>query len=182
MNSRERFVETLTFGKPDRIPFSPGGPRESTLARWHKEGLPEWADWFDYLTETLGIEARKTNMPASIDVDFRMIPQFEEKVIERKEHSLIVQDWKGNICEISDQFDVSYLRDAKDFVTRRWIKCPVANRDDWERMKTRYNPDDPHRFGEDFASWCKKVANRDHILTLVFAGPFWQLRAAGWLE
>jgi hypothetical protein len=48
-----------------------------------------------------------------------MIPEFEEKVIERKERSQIVQDWKGNICEISNEFDIRYLRNAIDFVTRR---------------------------------------------------------------
>jgi len=62
----------------------------------------------------------------------RMIPEFEEKVIERRERTLIVQDWKGNICEISDEFDVTYLRMAKDFVTRRWHRFPVRTRDDWE--------------------------------------------------
>ena len=58
------------------------------------------------------------------------IPQFEE-VIEHRPAlagstapgSLIVQDWKGNICEISDEFDVTYLRNAVDFVTRKWLKA-----------------------------------------------------------
>ena len=40
MNERKRYFETLTFGNPDRIPFSPGGGRESTFDRWHQEGLP----------------------------------------------------------------------------------------------------------------------------------------------
>ena len=34
MNSRDRILETLLFGKPDRVPLSPGGPRESTLRAW----------------------------------------------------------------------------------------------------------------------------------------------------
>ena len=41
LNARERYIETLTFGQPDKIPFIPGGPRKSTLARWRKEGLDE---------------------------------------------------------------------------------------------------------------------------------------------
>ena len=176
MTSRERFIETLTFGNPDKIPFMPGNPRESTLARWRKEGLPEGVDWFEHLNDKLGIESSQADMPVTLSVDFRMIPQFEEKVIDRKERSLIVQDWKGNICEISDQFDVTYLREAKDFVTRRWVKCPVENRDDWEQMKARYNPDDLARLPADFADYCEKAGQRDHILTVAFAGPFWQLR------
>jgi hypothetical protein len=37
MTHRERFIETLTFGKPDKIPLMHGGPRESTLKRWKEE-------------------------------------------------------------------------------------------------------------------------------------------------
>ena len=173
---QQRYIETLTFGNPDKIPFIPGNPRESTRAAWYRQGLPEGTDWFNHLAETLGIEAKKTDMPATIRVDVRMIPQFEEKVLERKARSLIVQDWKGNVCEISDEFDLSYLRAAKDFVTRRWIKCPVENRDDWEQMKDRYNPDDPGRFPEDFVQWSRDAAQRDYPLSLQFAGPFWQMR------
>ena len=47
MTSRERFLDTLLFGKPDRIPFTPGGPRESTRAAWHAQGLPEDRDYMD---------------------------------------------------------------------------------------------------------------------------------------
>jgi len=32
----------------------------------------------------LGIETGQADMPATLSIDFRMIPQFEEKVIERK--------------------------------------------------------------------------------------------------
>ncbi len=107
-----------------------------------------------------------------------MIPEFEEKVIEEKADSLIVQDWKGNICEISNDFDVSYLRHARDFCTRRWIRCPVENRDDWEQMKERYDPHDPKRVSADLAEQCRKLeaVDRDYVSGIGFNGPFWQLR------
>lgn len=44
MNGRERFLETLRYGRPDRIPLTPGGGRESTLKRWREEGLPPGMD------------------------------------------------------------------------------------------------------------------------------------------
>ena len=47
MTARERYVEPLLFGAPDRVPFHPGGPRESTLRRWHAEGLAKGKGWFD---------------------------------------------------------------------------------------------------------------------------------------
>ena len=176
MNPRERYIQTLRFGNPDKIPFCPGGGRESTLARWRREGLPGGADPQTFLLETLGIQQQQTMTPVHLGVDFLMIPQFEEKALQHADGHYIVQDWKGNICEISDEFDVTYLRTAKDFCTRRWIKCPVENRDDCERMKLRYDVGSPGRFPADFDERCKKARDRDYVLSVSFAGPFWQMR------
>ncbi len=176
MTPRERLIETLTFGTPDRVPFEPGGPRESTLAAWRTQGLPEGVHWHAHLLETLGIEPEPARSAPAPGVDFRMIPQFEEKVLEHRDGHYVVQDWKGNVCEISDEFDVSYLRHAKDFVTRRWIRCPVETPDDWERMKRRYDLDAPGRFPEDLPDRARRAADRQTPLTVAFPGPFWQMR------
>jgi len=177
MTPRQRTIETLTFGTPDKVPFEPGGPRESTLARWHGEGLPPDVNWVDFLYETLGIEREQPATPrVDLGVDFRMIPQFEEEVLQHVGGHYICRDWKGNVCEISDTFDVTYLRHAKDFVTRRWISCPVAGRDDWEQMKLRYDVDAPGRFPADFDQRCEQTRDRDWTLGVSFSGPFWQMR------
>ena len=146
MNARKRFLKTLQFDHPDKVPFEPGGGRESTLARWHREGLPETVtNVTEYAYRCAGGKQEWPQGGAGFPVQERMIPQFEEKVIERRANSQVVQDWKGNICEIGLEFTVEHLRTAKDFVTRRWIKCPVETRADWEAMKRRYDPDDPAR-------------------------------------
>lgn len=176
MNTRERYLETLLFGRPDRIPFQPGDPREKTLKRWHKEGLPESGHWYDHLCKTIGIAPAVQKDYVQPDVNFRMNPMFEEKVLEHKDGHYIVQDWMGNITEISDEYDVTYIRSARDFVTRKWHKFPVENRADFEAMKKRYNPDDPIRYPADFDARIKRMRQRDHVTSIGFAGPFWQLR------
>lgn len=178
MSPRERFLETLLFGTPDRIPLQPGGGRESTLKRWHAEGLPEGMPPLAYARQELGIEAEEEPPAdaAHFGVQHRMIPQFEEKVIEVREHSQVVQDWKGNVCEIGKEFGVEYLRNAIDFVTRRWIKCPVENREDWEGMKARYNAEDPERLPDRNAPGLDRLRERRHPIAFGFNGPFWQLR------
>jgi len=176
MTSRERFVETLTFGKPDKIPLMPGGPRESTLKRWREEGLPEGKDYYSALLEILGIEKEKEEERIDLGVSFKMIPQFEEKIIEHRDGHYIVQDWMGAIVEISDKYDYTYLREAKDFVTRKWYKFPVEDYSDWEEMKKRYDLNSPGRFPEDFEDRCRRVQDRSYVLSLSFDGPFWQLR------
>jgi len=176
MNARRRYLETLLFGHPDRMPFTPGWPRESTLEAWRTQGLPQGVDWFEYLLETLGIGNEARPRCAHLDVDFRVIPQFEEKVLEHADGHYVVQDWKGNVCEISDRYDVTYLRFPKDFVTRKWIKCPVENRNDWEKMKERYRVDSPGRFPTGFEELCEKHRERDYVLEVSIPGPFWQMR------
>lgn len=175
MTFRERYLQTLLFGKPDRIPLMPGGPRESTLRAWHQQGLPEGQPYFGALLQ----ELRLPSMPGGLHhlgVSFQMIPTFEEKVLAHKDGHYIVQDWMGATTEISDQYDYTYIRSAKDFVTRKWHKFPVETHADWEQMRTRYSLDTPGRFPEDFASRCRDLQKRDVIVTVQINGPFWQLR------
>ena len=177
MTDRQRRLETLLFGAPDRPPLEPGDGRRSTLAAWHAQGLPRHVeDVNEYAYRQAGGTLPWPRGGPVFHVNERMIPQFEEKVIERKQNTQIVQDWKGNICEIGNEYGVEYLRDAIDFVTRRWIKCPVESRSDWEEMKRRYDPDDPSRFPNGAHQLGRKLADRDWFLEIAFSGPFWQLR------
>ncbi len=44
MNSRERFLEVMRFGKPDRVPYLEEGIRGEVLKVWRKQGLRRGAD------------------------------------------------------------------------------------------------------------------------------------------
>jgi uroporphyrinogen decarboxylase len=103
---------------------------------------------------------------------------FEEKVIEKRENSQVVQDWKGNICEIGLEFDVTYLRTAHDFCTRRWIKCPVESKADWLEMRKRYDANDPTRFlpENEMNKQAEILKDRNWFSGLNFSGPYWILR------
>jgi len=176
MTARERYVQTLTFGRPDRVPFQPGWPRESTLAAWRGQGLPHGRDFYGALLEALGIEPEPTQPQVGLDVSFQMIPSFEEKVLAHRDGHYIVQDWMGAVVEISDRYDYTYLRYAKDFVTRKWHRFPVETRADWQRMKERYDPRAPGRCPQDLGARYRAVRDRDYVLGISFNGPFWQLR------
>ncbi|MDP6491236.1 MAG: uroporphyrinogen decarboxylase family protein [Kiritimatiellia bacterium] len=177
MNARERFLAATLFGSPDRVPLDPGCGRESTRARWHSEGLPEdVGDYNRYAYELAGGALPPPESGPGFAISERMIPTFEEKVIEEKSDSRIVQDWKGNVCEIGKQYTVEYLRNAMDFVTRRWIKCPVENDKDWQDMKRRYDPDAPERLPPDADELKVRLPDREYPITFHFSGPFWQLR------
>jgi len=40
MNSRERFRETMRYGRPDRVPYFEEGIRDDVLKAWQEQGLP----------------------------------------------------------------------------------------------------------------------------------------------
>jgi hypothetical protein len=51
MNSRQRFLETICHGAPDRVPLFPEGIRDEVLQSWRNQGLPagaHLADLFHY--------------------------------------------------------------------------------------------------------------------------------------
>ncbi|MHC4915444.1 MAG: uroporphyrinogen decarboxylase family protein [Planctomycetota bacterium] len=177
MTERERYIAALTYGTPDRVPFAPGGARKSTRETWRRQGLPEGRDYMEVLREELGIEKPPPGDRVQTGVNFRMMPAFEEKVLEHRDGHYVVQDWMGNITEISDEFDYTYIRNAIDFVTRKWHSFPVETPEDFEtKMKWRYDPEAPGRFPEDFAERCRKMRDRAHVAGIRFSGPFWQLR------
>ena len=180
VNPRERYFDTLLFRKTDRVPLIPGKGRESTRRAWHTQGLPSAIENDQDIIDRAYAEAGgKEVLPRGgeeFTVDSRMIPTFEEKVIERGERSQLVQDWKGNICEIGNEFTPAHLRDPIDFVTRRWIKCPVESRADWIQMMSRYDPDSPSRIPPDAQERAARLAQRTWPTRIDISGPFWQLR------
>lgn len=44
MNSRERFLETMQYGHPDRVPYFEEGIRPEVLKAWQQQGLPAGTD------------------------------------------------------------------------------------------------------------------------------------------
>ena len=55
MNSRERFLETMRFGNPDRVPYFQEGIREEVLREWGRQGLRSAAE----LSELFPIDERE---------------------------------------------------------------------------------------------------------------------------
>jgi hypothetical protein len=113
----------------------------------------------------------------NLDAAFKMIPIFEEKVLEHRNGHFIVQDWMGAITQISDKYDFTYIRTAKDFVTRKWHRFPVQSRQDWEEtMQWRYDPKQAGRFPADFDQIIHRLNQREEVFQITIPGPFWQMR------
>ncbi len=176
MNCKQRYLETVLFGHPDHVPLSPGGPRESTLEAWHKQGLDANVPYKAALIELLGIPEEAFQGAVNLPVETKMIPQFEEEVLEHRDGHYIVRDWMGAITEISDEFDYTYIRQAKDFVTRKWHRFPVQTRDEWEAMKVRFDSATPERLGGSLDDVVRLAKAEGRPTSMYVNGPFWQMR------
>ncbi|MCX6374473.1 MAG: hypothetical protein NTU88_00285, partial [Armatimonadetes bacterium] len=57
----------------------------------------------------------------------------------------------------------------------KWHRFPAQTRDDWERMKDRYDLDTPERF-RDLTAKREALKNSGAVMSQQVNGPFWQLR------
>ena len=161
MNARERFLATMTFGRPDRIPYHFGGPRESTFAAWYKQGLSRDMDFYRWL----GYDHWE-----GLPVNLGPLPAFEEVVLEETARYKV---WIDNLG--AKRIDHKVLP-TPGFVTRKWLEFPVKNRQDWVEMRRRYDPETPGRLPENWSERVERWRSRDFVLGLTIQSMFWRVR------
>lgn len=181
---RERFLQVALFKNPDKIPFwGVGSIRPATLRKWVQQGLPENADLAEYLS-VKGCEVEAVNIasypsegfewkpePGLIDLGPR--PAFEYRVIREDERYRVWVDSLG-ITQIGFQDD--WRNGWSGFATRSWIDFPVKDREDFIKVKKRYDPNDPRRYPRNWDLLVKKYRERNYPLGLSIRGPFWWTR------
>ncbi len=145
MTHRERFIGTLKHEHVDRVPDYEFGAWEQTLARWHREGMPEkftgvWDALNDYC---------RTDRILDMHLVTRMLPGFERKVLEQKGDRVIIQDEEGAIVEM--------LNPECGASIPRYLKFPIQTRRDWERIRDeRLDPDAPGRLPVNIEQLCRE--------------------------
>ncbi|MFQ6134182.1 MAG: uroporphyrinogen decarboxylase family protein [Armatimonadota bacterium] len=161
MTSRQRFLETALFGQPDRIPYYPGGPRQSTYDRWYTEGLPQGKG----VGEVLGLDHWE-----GVGVNLGPLPAFEETLLEdRGDHKI----WIDSLGARRLDFTVDA---TPGFVTRTWLEFPVHDRDSFRQMTQRFDPGDPARYPGDWLQRVERYRDRDFVVNLTIPWLFWRVR------
>lgn len=137
MTSRERWLATAAFEKPDR-PFrcETLGFWPETLERWHSEGLPAEIneDVSAYIYSGFDLQ-----LPALLGADKHpgFDPVFEEEVLERNDRYVIKRDLSGSVVKV--------LADGSSTIPG-WIEAPVRDRASWEEVRQRLDPASPGRY------------------------------------
>jgi len=131
--ARERLLKIIRHQKPDRMPYAYGGPRQSTFQAWRKQGLSEEQErnWHSFVGADGGM---------GIGMFYQgPLPPFIEKVLEEKDNKRIWTDCMG-----ATRVD-AINQPTAGFATRSYLRYPVESRQDWEAMKSRYDPHTPER-------------------------------------
>jgi len=134
MNSRECFQSIINFQKPDRVPLLEiEAYEQETIERWRREGLPPETTVVDYL----GLDRKEV-----VPIDFFPLPRFIRRVIEDNPLYRI---------EIDDRGITRKIHKEHPSLVYSYLDHPVKNRDDWERMKERFNPRDAGRYPKNWS-------------------------------
>ena len=107
MTNRERYLQTIRFGNPDRIPYRFGAGRESTMSAWYGQGLKHGVN----LEYVIGYDHWE-NVP----VDLLPLPRFEQMTLEEDEDKKIWIDELG--AKRIDHKNPA----TPGFITRTWLE------------------------------------------------------------
>ena len=145
MTHRERFRRLMHFQSVDRVPHWEFGYLTETIERWHGEGLPARYNDHDSIEGYFGVD------PVFwVPVAMLLYPPFEGEVevLEERGDSRIERMPDGTIQEV---------KTTGVKTIPRYVKFPIANRDDWKRFKERLDPAHPGRRKADYAELGRKL-------------------------
>jgi hypothetical protein len=175
VNDRERFLQTMLFGKPDRVTYWPFGLREIVLRRWRTEGLPGDV----YPASHLGLDHVEPLL-----IDGSPIPRFEEVLIEEgdgyrvwiDELGVTRRDFRQPREPTPSAPGTPLARGSPEFGMSQWLEFPVKDRQSFLRMRDRYNPTNATRYPEWWGTRVRYYRDRDFVLGLSIRSLFWQIR------
>ena len=152
MTPHERFLACMHFETPDRPPLWEWGPWSSTLRRWQREELgagnrPE--------------QFHECDAKLQCGVDFWMRPRYPEQILAEDAETVTSRSDRGVVMR--------KFKDPERMSMPEHLEYPVQSRADWEALKKRYDPGDPHRFPPSWRERCE--AWRRNGPVLLFQGP-----------
>jgi len=183
LTPRERFLEVAEFGDPDRTPMAVGGVRPLTMRAWLEQGFPQGASVPEYLSfEECTLHSRSICTypgegfewnPHPSMVNLGPMPPVEYRILSEDDRYRI---WIDSLGITQRGFRSDWEHGWSGFATRVFMDFPVKNRRDFERMKRRYDPNDPERYPRNWDEIARSYRERDYPLQVGMRGPFWWTR------
>ncbi len=174
MTPLERFHACMNHQPADRVPNHEVGVWVQTKQRWREEGLAtddmHW-DWFT------GEPRWDLDPREYIDVNFGMVPPYEEKVLSKEGDTEIIQRANGVISKALITGAAEGMRMSMD----EYISFPVTTPADFQELKKRFRADCPVRYPAYWQEFLRKGWDlRQHPLVLgrncSTLGYYWRAR------
>lgn len=159
MTHQERYIETLTFGKPDRyILWQLFGALPGVVERWVSEGMPQPEPGADPLAFF-----ELDPLPQGVAVNTSAFPGFAPTVLEDNEEYQISKDSLGRTNKL--------IKAAASIALP--LDFPVSKPEDWDAFKEQFRYD-PRRFAPD---WLERhaAARREGLVVLFSIAGFYDL-------
>lgn len=164
MNARERFLQTMHFGQPDRVPhWEMLGYWRDTLERWQDEGMPgdvHVRAYFEF--------DRWVKIPVNTD----LAPAFKEETLDEDAETKVVRLRNGAIARV--------FKDWRKHSIPQYISMPIKTRADFAEYKKRLNPKSPCRYPQYFEDYAEKFKERDYPVSITAGSLFGLPR--GWMS
>ena len=165
MNHRERFLGTFNYKDVDRVCDYEFGYWPETIDRWHKEGLPLEKRTHRDIELYLGLEGKESC--EWLPIRSGLWPILPKRIMEEKEGRAIMEDGMGGI----------YMCTTGTSSPPHYIRHPLKNREDWEKLKPLFNPDTPGRFPLNWDEVSESYREREYPLGIRNIGSLY-----GWLR
>lgn len=132
MTSHERFKRMFEHREADRIPIF-DCPWETTLERWHREGMPEGIDFVDYfgLDHVAGVFA-----DTSPRYESTVIKETDEYIISTTSWGATLRNWKH--ATSTPEFLDFKVKDRHSWQDAKKRMTPDPNRINWNQLKADY--------------------------------------------
>lgn len=157
MTPRQRFRETMHFGRPDRVPYWEMGYWGQTTERWLDEGMPQDV----HQNQLFGLD-RHENVPVNSG---GIAPLFREEVVEDNDRYAITRDVWGVLSKRLKTGEAHGTRASMD----QRLEYALRDRPTWEAFKRRLDPQSPVRFPQYWEDYKRCAHDRDYPLS-VYAG------------
>jgi uroporphyrinogen decarboxylase len=164
LNLKERFLSTFQYKDVDRVPDFEFGYWTDTIDRWHKEGLP--LEKRNIKDIELYFKLEGWDCGKWLPVRTQFWPSLPSRIIKEKEDRAIVEDGMGGI----------FLQNLDSSSPPHYLRHPLKNREDWEKLKPFFNPDTPGRFPLNWDEISESYKDRDYPLGISIGSLY------GWLR
>jgi hypothetical protein len=176
MEHRERFLATMRYDHPDRVPYFEEGIRPEVLERWYQQGLPRevdaariyGADPREEIAPALEPKPALRQWPSTID-QLRQL----RRSLDASDRRQLPRAWRQQVQHLRSADTVRMLRVHRGFFLSMGVY-------DWDRFSELMylTMDDPHFvrqamliWGEFCAAMAERLLQQVHIDAAIFSEP-----------